>query len=330
MITRDIKIGTNKLSTIIEHHKQYLSEEASDWRKKKASIIDAEIVDITFKDVDLSCANFQYAHFEKVLFQNCNFDDSTFIDCTFDECVFSGCGFEGAFLQGTDFDDCTYDDCVFDCTKFFSGGIRRTKVPKEDGHSYPYFRFCHFAETVFYQAFPEPITFSNNVLHGCNFYNCDLTNLMMTSAYNDKRSEFYNCEFSRCKDFDPVATLPIACPEEGSFIGYKKVTIDATEPIKYPKYAIAVLQIPKDAKRSSSNGKKCRCSKAKVIRFEDLNGTKISRPSKYIFRSMHDHTFIYEVNKVVTPRGVSFDKDRYNECAAGIHFFMNRIDAANY
>lgn len=50
-------------------------------------------------------------------------------------------------------------------------------------------------------------------------------------------------------------SLPIACPEEGSFIGFKKCQNDM----------IVKLEIPKDALRCSATGRECRCSKAKVL-----------------------------------------------------------------
>ena len=51
-------------------------------------------------------------------------------------------------------------------------------------------------------------------------------------------------------------------PKEGSFIGYIRAMNH-----------LVVLEIPADAKRSSATTKKCRCSKAKVSRIEELDGS---------------------------------------------------------
>ena len=105
----------------------------------------------------------------------------------------------------------------------------------------------------------------------------------------------------------------LACPEEGSFIGYKKAD----------KYLVKLL-IPEDAKRSSSTTTKCRCDKAKVLDIENIKtGLKVMEAN-----SNYNSNFIYRVGEIVTVE--DFDEDRWNECAPGIHFFMNRENAINY
>ena len=105
----------------------------------------------------------------------------------------------------------------------------------------------------------------------------------------------------------------LACPEEGSFIGYKK----ANE-------CIIKLLVLEDAKRSSATTTKCRCSKAKVLDIENIKtGEKLKR-----VRSNYDNNFIYRVGQIVTVN--DFDDNRWNECSTGIHFFMNRENAIKY
>ena len=104
-----------------------------------------------------------------------------------------------------------------------------------------------------------------------------------------------------------------SCPEEGSFIGYKKA-----------RNCLVKLLILEDSKRSSATTMKCRCDKAKVLEIEDIvTGEKINSVA-----SSHDSNFIYEVGKIV--KVDNFNEDRWNECASGIHFFMNRENAINY
>ena len=105
----------------------------------------------------------------------------------------------------------------------------------------------------------------------------------------------------------------LACPEKGSFVGYKK----AGE-------CIVELLIPEDAKRSSATSTKCRCSKARVLDIEDIKtGEKVKE-----IGSNYDKNFIYKTGEMVTVN--NFDNDRWNECASGIHFFMSRDYALNY
>ena len=105
----------------------------------------------------------------------------------------------------------------------------------------------------------------------------------------------------------------LACPEKGSFIGYKKA-----------KGCLIELLILEDAKRSSATTAKCRCNKAKVLDIENIEtGKKVNE-----VRSSYDSNFIYKVGEIVSVD--NFDNNRWNECATGIHFFVNKENAINY
>ena len=109
--------------------------------------------------------------------------------------------------------------------------------------------------------------------------------------------------------------LPIACPEEGSFIGFKKVQ---------GPY-IVKLEITNDALRSSATSRKCRCSKAKVISITNLDGSEANVSEVF---SKYDESFSYKTGSIVYVN--NFDRNRWNECAPGIHFFMTREEAVKY
>ena len=108
--------------------------------------------------------------------------------------------------------------------------------------------------------------------------------------------------------------FPICCPESGSFIGWKKA-----------KGKIVKLEICADALRSSAYGRKCRCSKVKVLAIENADGTDSGLTE---IASDYNANFIYRVGEIVEEP--NFDKDRRNECAPGIHFFITRAEAVNY
>ena len=113
-----------------------------------------------------------------------------------------------------------------------------------------------------------------------------------------------------------VPYIPMVCPEEGDFIGWKKAEGNKV---------IVKLHIPSDAKRSSATTRKCRCSKAEVIAIYNLDGTEAGETTCH---SDYDNSFIYEVGKTVEV--TDFSEDRWSECAKGIHFFINRQEAINY
>ena len=108
---------------------------------------------------------------------------------------------------------------------------------------------------------------------------------------------------------------PITCPETGSFIGYKKAIYGY----------IVKLQICEDAKRSSATTKKCRCSKALVLAIENMDGSDSGLQE---IESHFDPCFIYRVGEIAEV--YNFDDNRWNECAPGIHFFMDRQNAVEY
>ena len=107
---------------------------------------------------------------------------------------------------------------------------------------------------------------------------------------------------------------PIACPEKGSFTAFKKAG----------DYIIELF-IPSNARRCSATTRKCRCDRAKVMSIttksgEDSGLTEVS--------SSYDSAFIYKVGEYVSVD--NFNEDRWQECSAGIHFFITRQEAVDY
>lgn len=170
----------------------------------------------------------------------------------------------------------------------------------------------------------------------CNFENADLSGVKMyrTALYKVNLTNVIldnaNIDFNRCI-FDEIEIdkntmgkyVPLACPSEGEFIGWKKAVVMIGEDLSY--WVIVKLFIPKDARRSSAFGRKCRCDKATVLSIE-----RFREPGSLdvIAHSIFDETFEYELGKEVSVD--NFDEDRSHECAPGIHFFMTREEAVNY
>ena len=142
-------------------------------------------------------------------------------------------------------------------------------------------------------------------LGGANFRDADLRNANLDGA---------NLRDADLRDAKNILYIPLECPSEGSFIGWKKIN-----------KILIKLEIPEDARRSSATTKKCRCDKAKVLGFYDLNSTELNI-DKIINNSYN--TCEYIKGEMVYPD--SFDEDRWNECSHGIHFFINKQDAINY
>ena len=147
-------------------------------------------------------------------------------------------------------------------------------------------------------------------LRGANLYCADLRDADLFFAYLH-RANLTGATLTDVKNFP---NIPMVCPTEGSFIGWK-----------YAGDYIVKLEIPEDAKRSSGTSKKCRCSKAKVLAIEHVDGIPI-----YVTEvcSDYDPNFIYRVGETVTVD--NFDDNRFNECAPGIHFYMYGDRATRY
>ena len=136
--------------------------------------------------------------------------------------------------------------------------------------------------------------FRNADLRGANFRNADLRGANLEGVdYSD-------------------TIINLQCPEEGSFIGFKKVI-----------GGIAKLLITEDSLRSSATSRKCRASKVVVLEIKTFGGRDLlSAKSKY------DNGFIYTVGETIEIE--DFNKDRFVECTSGIHFFITRREAELY
>ena len=107
----------------------------------------------------------------------------------------------------------------------------------------------------------------------------------------------------------------MVCPEEGAFVGWKKV-----------KDYIIQLEIPQDAKRSSATTRKCRCEYAKVLNILTLDGNNAD-VSEFV-NTNYKPVVTYKIGEIVRPD--AWDDDRWRECSHGIHFFINRREAVDY
>lgn len=163
----------------------------------------------------------------------------------------------------------------------------------------------------------------NANLYGVNLSYADLHNADLSRAIFDRAN--LNCTnlsganlngaiLDNVKCNYHTSFFALQCPEEGSFIGYKKA-----------RGHIVKLEILSDAKRSSATTRKCRCSAAKVLSITTLDGRD---DGTQFISSGRDSNFVYRVGEIV--RVDDFDENRWNECSTGIHFFITRDEAVEY
>ena len=151
---------------------------------------------------------------------------------------------------------------------------------------------------------------SEAILPGALFYRSILSFCKFKDNTGLQNAFFKNVDLSKiCSN---GFSLPMACPDTGAFIGWKKCRDRCGDPV------IVKLLIPEDAKRSSAAGRKCRCNKVIVL---DIEGADVAY-------SRYDISFVYKVGETIQVD--NFEENRFIECAPGIHFFINKQEAIEY
>lgn len=241
---------------------------------------------------------------------------------------FKNCYFEDILLEYSGTIQCSFENCSFRKCRgynslFYSIYFNRILIA---GNAFVQSKFENIQNQSDKKNIIRKNTYINSTFCDCTFSNIDISN-----------NEFEGCFFRRMtssKDYESILKaklhlcmgLYLNCPEEGSFIGYKKIIyLDKDAPLEVEDKGILVkLLITEDAKRSSGYGRKCRASKAKVLSMTDINtGKEVS-----VGCSMHDPDFIYKTGEIVEVN--NFNNDRWNECSSGIHFFITKQEALDY
>ena len=155
-------------------------------------------------------------------------------------------------------------------------------------------------------------------LRGAYLNRADLSGAYLSGAYLS-RADLSGADLSGAdlSDVKNMPHIPIACPTHDEFIGFKKAMQEGCA-------CIVKLLIPADARRSSATGYKCRCDKAKVLDIESIDG----QTHYDLAASSRDVNFKYIVGETVQVD--NFDTNRFNECAPGIHFFVDKQAAIDY
>lgn len=168
----------------------------------------------------------------------------------------------------------------------------------------------HINETVLfeYDAPENSIkdTLVNAVNSGADLRSADLRGADLTSA-SLRGASLRGADLRSAKNADLAIAKTRILPE-GDLIGYKKCLNNV----------IVKLLIPKEAKRSSAFGRKCRAEYATILELSE--GTEAE--------SQWEEGFKYRVGETVRPIE-PFNENWQEECASGIHFYITRLEAEN-
>ena len=266
------------LKEVLELHKKWLEDEEGGDR--------ADLSYEDLSDVDLGNLNLRY-----VILEGVNLSDAELSHVNLKGANLTGANLTGANLTGADL---KYADLK---------GAYLIYAYLEDANLKYSNLSCANLECA--DLTDANLTWAN--LKGANLRGADLTNANLVDA-NLVDTNLKDVKYNNTASF-----FSLQCPEEGSFIGYKKAD-----------NKIVKLLITEDAKRSSATSRKCRCSKAKVLSITSLDGKEEYTDAA----SNRDPDFVYEVDKIVEVK--DFDDNRWKECAPGIHFFITRNEAVMY
>ena len=150
----------------------------------------------------------------------------------------------------------------------------------------------------------------------------DLSDADLSDA-NLRDADLIGADLHRAYDAQLTVAQTSILPDEGDIIGWKKAWTDNEMPLTP---VIVKLLIPSAAQRSNATGRKCRASTARVLDLQDKQGNSL--PPDTTAYSSYDADFTYKKGETIHVE--NFDTNRWNECAPGIHFFITRIEAAEY
>ena len=91
------------------------------------------------------------------------------------------------------------------------------------------------------------------------------------------------------------------------------------------EHPLRILEITEDAKRSSGTKRFCKCSKAKVLRIEDLQGNILDLKSVF---NKYEENFIYTVGEIIESN--NFIDDRWADYPCNIRFYITKQEAIGY
>lgn len=229
------------------------------------------------------------------------------------------------FNCGDRFDDLIYENHTINTTTFYHCVFNKNTF-KNITFSHCVFKNCMFRDNLFTDVlFRRCIFMGGDIIQPdsiLTFEDCSLKNMVIHSK---EGINFINCETSELslagRDI-PITGIPLICPEEGSFIGWKKCYSQDLAS-RFP--VLVKLEICETAKRSSgARTRKCRCDRAYILDIISLDG-KTHYTEAYSF---WDPNFKYEVGKIVQVS--DFCDIRWKECAPGIHFFITKQEAIDF
>ena len=197
-----------------------------------------------------------------------------------------GVDLSGADLTGANLKGANLEGANLEYTDLFGANLFGTNL-----------KGTNLKGAYLYDANLEGANLEDANLFGANLSNISMENINLSNIKVNEETKFFSLQ----------------CPEEGSFVGWKKCR----------RHTIVKLLITEDSLRSSATTNKCRASKVKVLNIYSKHNEEIESAV-----SFHDSYFVYKKGETIVIK--NYDENRWNECSTGIHFFMTKEEAENY
>lgn len=300
---------SEELKTIIEEHGHWLNKDCDGWEHMRADLSYANLKGAILSFANLTGANLSHANlteaklsFANLIEANLSFTKLNEADLSYANLTEANLSF--AKLSSTNLVSASMGGTCLRNVEAYGANLYGTYLGEADLSG----AVLSGANMIWTDLHKANLTGARLV--GTNLYEANLRDANINKV-NLTEANLCGAELSYTEN---IPIIPYACPDTGSFIGWKKA---------HDK--IVCLEIPEYARRLSATGRKCRCDRAKVISITELDGSPCNLVQ---IASNHDKDFIYRVGETVSVP--DFDENRWNECGTGIHFFINREEAVVY
>lgn len=261
----------------------------------------ARVYDVDMSNSEFNGAKFVKSHLTNVKMRNCVLNKSNMSRSVMSQVDFMGSELENVNMNMATIEHVVFSNCDFLCADFRRSSLRDVAM-----------KCGSYRNADFSMANLVRVDMCNSDFYEAKFVNGGIYSSVLTEG------NFDEVDFRGVKVNTSTIGYVMACPSEGSYIGWKKCGDKCGE------YIVKLL-VTEDALRSSATTRKCRCSKAKVLEIQTMDGHK---SNKRVVYSTYHTMFKYEVGKVVSVS--DFDPNRWIECSIGIHHFVSREDAVFY
>ena len=313
------RISKDRLDNVIKEHAQWLENHE---QGKRADLSNYNLRKFKLQQVNLSYAN---------LTGTCFF-----------EADLHGANLSHADLNNANFDDADLSEAILDKADLYRASICHANLYKVEAEQ-TNFTSCIMWNSNFKEASVKKSNLLGAELCDCDFESADLsecelycTNIDYTSfnkanlknahlTYADNSfwasfegADLTGVDFSDCTiDDDAIKDskgffIPMICPEEGSFIAWKKCRDNK----------IAKLLIPEDALRTGGTWYDCRASEAMVL--DILDGDNSCSEAV----CLRDDTLTFHKGETIKDKE-EFDNSLLHD-GPGIHFFLSKLTAEMY